>query len=222
MRKIVIFNAKGGSGKTTVTTNLASYYASQGLKTAIMDYDPQGSSVHWITRRSSELPNIHVVEAYKKSTQATQAWLTRVDEDTEVLMVDCPAGANPVDYQNLLKSAHAIIIPVLPSEIDIAALKRSVANLLLRARIDQRQQRIAVVANRIKENTLIYQRLELFLYSLDIPFITHFKDAQCYVRAFENGVGVFEMKSTTSINTHKKMWQPLLTWLESRRPIDDY
>lgn len=216
VKKIVVFNAKGGSGKTTLSTNLASYYASQGLVVAIKDYDPQGSSAHWVTRRSDNMPSVKCIEAFKKTTNTTTAWQNRVDEDVEVLIVDFPAGANPVDYQSTLNDAHAIIVPVLPSEIDIAALKRSIANLLLRARLDHRQKRIAVVANRVRENTLIYQRLQLFLHSLDIPFVAHIKDAQCYVQAFEQGVGLFELPDDKSLKQHKDSWSSLLMWIESR------
>lgn len=41
MLTILVINSKGGSGKTTLTTNLAAYYASRQLRTAIIDYDPQ-------------------------------------------------------------------------------------------------------------------------------------------------------------------------------------
>ena len=48
MQRIVVLNPKGGSGKTTIAINLASYLASQGHAPVLMDFDPQGSSVRWV------------------------------------------------------------------------------------------------------------------------------------------------------------------------------
>ena len=48
MRHIMVLNPKGGCGKSTLATNLASYYASQGKSVAIVDYDPQRSSLDWL------------------------------------------------------------------------------------------------------------------------------------------------------------------------------
>ena len=60
MNTTLVINPKGGSGKTTVTINLASYFASSGVPTAVMDYDPQGSSLNWLRLRSPHAPKIHV------------------------------------------------------------------------------------------------------------------------------------------------------------------
>ena len=50
LRKIVVLNPKGGSGKSTIATNLAAYYAWSGRSVALMDHDPQGSSMRWLRR----------------------------------------------------------------------------------------------------------------------------------------------------------------------------
>ena len=82
LNKIVILNPKGGCGKSTLATNIAASYASSGPTPAIMDYDPQGSTIAWLKRRSNDLPSIHGIAAYKKSMQATRSWQLRVPEDT--------------------------------------------------------------------------------------------------------------------------------------------
>ena len=51
LQKIVVLNPKGGSGKTTIATNLAAYFATQGLKPALMDMDAQASSSRWLSKR---------------------------------------------------------------------------------------------------------------------------------------------------------------------------
>lgn len=215
MRKIVVFNPKGGSGKTTLSTNLASYYASQRFKTALMDYDIQGSSTFWLSRRPERCRVIQSIPAYKHTNGVTRSWFLRVGPETQRLIVDSPAGADMMAFKDTLNDADAILIPVLPSDIDIHAVTHSIADLLLRARIGQRSQRIAVVANRSRRNTLVYQRLERFLNSLEIPFVTTLRDTQNYVRAAEEGLGIFEMKSRL-VATDLRSWEPLIDWLEAR------
>ncbi|MGB5410795.1 MAG: ParA family protein, partial [Woeseiaceae bacterium] len=59
LNKIVILNPKGGCGKSTLATNIAAHYAKQGPTPAIMDCDPQGSSMGWLERRPQELSPVH-------------------------------------------------------------------------------------------------------------------------------------------------------------------
>ena len=93
MLTILVINSKGGSGKTTLTTNLAAYYANRGFRTAIIDYDPQSSSLHWLQARPATLPAIHAANGAPARGNAhlssRQGW---VPLDTEVLVVDAPAG----------------------------------------------------------------------------------------------------------------------------------
>lgn len=213
MKKIVVFNPKGGSGKTTLSTNLASYYASNRFKTALMDYDCQGSSTFWLNRRPQQYNEIQSIPAFKKVNGMTRSWFLRLDPGTERVVVDSPAGADIQEFKSTLNDADAILIPVLPSDIDIHAVTHAIADLLLRAKITQRSQRIAVIANRTRKNTLIYKKLEKFLNSLEIPFITTLRDTQNYVHAAEEGVGLFEMKPYR-VKQDLNSWEPLISWLE--------
>jgi len=138
-----------------------------------------------------------------------------VDIGTERLIIDSPAGADLIQFKTTLNDADAIVIPVLPSDIDIHAVTHSIADLLLRARVSKREQRIAVVANRSRKNTVVYRKLEKFLSSLGIPFISTLRDTQNYVKAAEQGLGIFEMKK---LNLQKDLltWKPIIEWVESR------
>jgi len=70
LNRIVILNPKGGCGKSTLATNIAACYAGRGPQPAVMDYDPQGSTMAWLKRRPDNMPSIHGIAAYKKSMQA--------------------------------------------------------------------------------------------------------------------------------------------------------
>jgi len=71
LHKIVVINAKGGSGKTTLATNLASYYAKLGTPPTLIDFDPQGYSMRWLENRSLQRPKIYGVAAYDQGANVT-------------------------------------------------------------------------------------------------------------------------------------------------------
>lgn len=194
LNKIVILNPKGGCGKTTLATNLASYYAQRGPMPAVMDCDPQGSTMSWLDKRDASRPPIHGIAAYKKSMQATRSWQLRVPNETTNLIVDSPASLNHEALRELTKDATSILVPVLPSSIDIHAASRCIADLLLVAKIDRRDNKLAVVANRTRQNTKSFDKLMRFLDSLGIPIIAILRDSQNYVHATEQGIGLVEMQ----------------------------
>ena len=213
--KVVVLNTKGGCGKTTLSTSLAAWYAASGYRTAILDNDPQGSSLRWLANRGERKPAILGLSGTDKSGRVTKSFLMRVPPDIERLVVDTPAAIDPLRLQDALRGAHAVIIPVLPSDIDIHAASRCIAELLLSGRIENRQQRVAVVANRVKKQAKMYETLRRFLSSLEIPFVATFRDSQNYVHATEMGLGVHELKDK-NVKEERREWAPLIEWLESR------
>jgi chromosome partitioning protein len=219
MQRIVVLNPKGGSGKTTLATNLASYYARRGDKTVLMDYDSQGSSSFWVSQRPALEPQVQVISAYKQPLGVTRSWFLRVPPQTKTLVIDTPAALDFAGYQRVLQEATTIIIPVLPADIDIHAASNCIADLLTSTKISRDDGRIAVVANRVRKNTLVYQRLVYFLNSLRIPFLTSLRDTQNYINAAANGLGIFDMPEL-QVQEDLTAWQPLLSWLNNRELIE--
>ena len=215
MQRILVLNPKGGSGKTTIATNLASYFASQGDHPLLSDNDPQGSSTRWIKKRKPEQAFIHGISAFERNTRMTRAWQMRIPSDAAHVIVDTPAAVLAQDMPEMIKTADAIIVPVLPSDIDIYACSRCIADLLLIAKVRRDENRIGVIANRVRRNTLIYQSLMRFLETLRIPVIATLRDSQNYVRAVEQGVGLFEMKRNL-VSQDIEDWEPLLAWLRAK------
>ena len=169
MQRILVLNPKGGSGKTTIATNLASYFASQGDRPLLSDNDPQGSSTRWLKKRKPEQAFIHGIAAFERNTRMTRAWQMRIPPDAAHVVVDTPAAVPAQDMPDMTKSADAIIVPVLPSDIDIHACSKCIADLLLIAKVRRDENRIGVVANRVRRNTVIYQSLMRFLETLAHP-----------------------------------------------------
>ncbi len=213
MQRIVVLNPKGGSGKTTLAINVAGFMAWRGHSTVLMDHDPQGSSTRWVRKRKPPQPPIHGIATFERDSRTTRAWQLRVPEGTDKLIVDTPAAVEPRSLPEFVKDAHKIIVPVLPSDIDLHACSRCIADLLLVAKIKRDDNRIGVVANRVRKNTLVYQSLLRFLTTLRIPVIATIRDSQNYVRSAELGVSLHEMKSYV-VRDDLEQWQSLIAWLD--------
>lgn len=212
--RIMVANAKGGCGKTTMATNLASHMSRAGHKTVLIDYDPQGSSIDWLQVRDSHLPQIIGVPAFNRAnaTAATKSWSLRVPADTRRVIIDTPAGLSGNILSDLIQQSDAVIIPVIPSAIDIRAATGFIRDVLLSRAYRINPKPIAVVANRVRKNTLIYAKLERFLKSLHIPFVAAFRDTQFYVRASEHGLGLVDFDQMDSKD--KQEWLALTQWID--------
>jgi chromosome partitioning protein len=213
MQRIVVLNPKGGSGKTTIAVNLASYYAQRGDYPVLIDYDPQGSSTRWVRRRQPTQRPIHLITAFERDHRTTRAFQMRIPEQSTHVIIDTPAAVDPRSMTELTQAADKILVPVMPSEIDIHACSRCIANLLLVAKVRRDGNRLAIVANRVKRNTLSYQSLIRFLTTLDIPIIATIRDSQNYTRSAELSLGLHEMKSY-QVSDDLPQWLPLIEWLD--------
>jgi chromosome partitioning protein len=209
MRSILIANAKGGCGKSTIATNLAAYYASEGFETALADYDPQGSALSWLGERPAEYGPIAGIQGFDSG-------LRSVPRSAEYLIIDAPARSYGRELAELVKRAETIIVPVLPSPIDIKAAQTFVDELLGLAKVADKKAKVALVANRVRENTLIYDELHAYLSKIKVPYIASLREAQNYIRAYQRGLGVHELPPYLAWPDWEQ-WEPLLEWLGSRR-----
>jgi chromosome partitioning protein len=195
MHTTLIINRKGGAGKTTLAINLASYFATSGIASTIMDYDAQGSSLHWLKSRSPELGKIHGSNAAPEKFGRLRSFGMYVPPETEQLIIDAPGGVSGVLLQELLCRANCVLIPVTPSSIDIHATAHFIKDVLLTGLVRTRNIRIGVVANRVRRSMPVYQPLERFLAALNLTLIARLLDSDAFVRAAESGTGIFEMQA---------------------------
>jgi len=213
MNSTLLINPKGGSGKTTVAANLASYFAANGVATAVMDYDPQGSTLNWLKSRPVHAAKIHGANAAPARPGQLRSIAMHVPAETRQLVIDAPAGASGLLLQELLARADAIIIPVAPSAIDIHATANFIRDLLLSGRLRVRNTRLAVVANRVRSSMPVYQPLERFLNSLNLPLLTRLNDSDVFLKAAETGVGIFEMDALAA-SAERDQFMPIVMWVD--------
>ena len=207
MLTISVVNAKGGCGKSTLTTNIASYFSAMGLRVGIADFDPQGSSMAWLRYRGDQYTPIQSVPV--------EGQLAKPVSELDVLVLDAPAGLVGEHLTALLQQSVKIVIPVLPSSIDIRAVGHFLYEILQQDESVLSEVEMAVVANRVKKNTLSYAVLEKFLKKLSIPFVTSLRDSQHYVQAAAAGAGLFDLPANQT-EEDLKQWKPLINWLMKR------
>jgi chromosome partitioning protein len=211
MRHILVLNAKGGCGKSTIATNLASYYAwEQEKSVALADFDPQASSLAWLEARGEEWPEIIGIAAWKESLRAPRG--------TDVVIMDAPARVHGSEMTQLVRKAETIVFPVLPSPIDMRAAEAYMQELKATGRVQRKEVKIGVVANRVRENTIIFAELYDFLRKLDVPYVATLRDTQNYIKAEERGVGIYEM-APSQVWQDLENWEPLVKWLNSKRSM---
>ena len=202
-------NAKGGCGKSTLATNIASYFANEGYAVALADYDPQRSGLDWIERRPDNRPEIIGLEGYKEG-------LKRAPRSADMVIIDAPARSHGAELINLVKHAETIVVPVLPSTIDMQASERFIKELKAVSKIEKKGAKVAVVANRVREYTLIFEDLDEYLTSAKVPYVATLREAQNYVRAYTRGLGIFELPEYLAWPDWEQ-WEPLTKWLRSVR-----
>jgi len=216
LQRIVVLNPKGGCGKSTLATNLASYYALRGPLPVLLDCDPQGFSMRWLERRSTLRPPIHGIAAFKKSMQVTRTWQFRVPKETRHVIIDSPAALDGIQVHDLVYGASNVIIPVMPSPIDIRYAAKFIAELLLVSQLDRSETKVAIVANRTRKNTKSLAKLMRFLNSLRIPVIAILRDSQNYVEAVGRGIGVYELPHYKAKHDIEQLAE-IVRWLDPQR-----
>lgn len=215
LKKIVILNPKGGSGKSTLSTNLAGYFSARGTPVALMDFDRQGSAMRWLTNRPDNYPTVHGVAAFQRDVTVTRSWQMKIPHHIRHLIIDTPAAIEGPDLVEFTRGTHAIFVPVLPSDIDIHAASRLIADLLVVAKVSRRMGRLGVVANRVRENTLGYRKLQSFLERLSLTVIGELRDSQNYVHAADQGIGIHEMQRSR-VQKDLQSWAAISGWLQNR------
>ena len=214
MNTTLVLNPKGGSGKTTIALNLASYFASVNIPSTVMDYDPQGSSLNWLRARPPHANKVYGVSAARQRGTRLRSIAMHVPAESRQLIVDAPAGASGTLLQEMLDRAHCIIVPVTPSCIDLHATFHFVRDVLQSPRMQARNLPIAIVANKVRWTMQHYQPLEWFLETLGLTLTARLIDSDIYLKAVEDGCGIFEMPPTISM-AERQQFLPIAEFVET-------
>lgn len=213
MRSVMVLNAKGGCGKTTIATNLASHYANEDKSVVLADFDPQAGSMDWLASRPSLSPKIIGLDGSVDG-------LKHLPRNADILIIDAPARLHGAELTAMVHHAQTIILPVMPSPVDINAAERFLAELSATPVVSSGKVRVGLVANRVQEHTRIASILDAWMARRRrrLSYLGFLRETQNYVKAFERGLGIFELPPYQAWQDWAQ-WEPILSWLESRRSL---
>lgn len=203
MKTVLVANPKGGSGKTTLATNLAGYFASLNYRVMLSDLDRQQSATGWLQRRSAELPFIENHQPKAKQTDFKAEWL----------VADSPGGFRDEKLSDAIKQADCIIVPVQPSAFDIGATQDFLDLLNAEKAIRKQKTFVALVGMRVNNRTNAAIKLSEFMAQTNFPVLTYLRNAQSYVTAAEQGLSLFDMRPSL-VGQDIEQWRPLLDWID--------
>ena len=205
MQTILIANPKGGSGKTTLSTNIAGYLASRGHGVIMLDMDRQKSATQWLSTRSSSLPAIGLLHAGAEKS-AVKDWL----------VIDSPAGLHGKNLDHALKLAHKVIVPIAPSLFDIQASREFLETLSREKAVRKGRVFVGIVGMRMAPHTRAATTLEQFIAGLDLPVLAYLRETQAYVNAAFEGKTLFDLPPYLA-ERELEQWAYLLNWLEENQ-----
>ncbi|MBI4808494.1 MAG: ParA family protein [Nitrosomonadales bacterium] len=202
MKAILIANPKGGSGKTTLSTNIAGYLAARGQRVAMLDLDRQKSATQWLATRSPQLPSIELMQSEGERNAPVDS-----------LVIDSPAGLHGKNLDHALKLVHRVIVPIAPSAFDIQASRDFLEVLHHEKNVRKGKIFVGVVGMRMDPRTRAALTLEQFLKGLDLPILAYLREAQVYVNAAFEGKTLFDLPPSLA-QRELEQWAYLLNWLE--------
>ncbi|TDR45764.1 chromosome partitioning protein [Tahibacter aquaticus] len=215
MFRILVANSKGGCGKTTITSTLAGYFARAGRQTTLVDCDPQGSSLAWSQLRPAHRPPIRALASNDPAHGLSPGWVLRLPADTQVLLIDTPAGLRAHEFVPFARHADVLLVPLVPSPLDLRATLGFLDIVRRLPEVRQGSLRVALIANRLRERAVATRELDATLGRLTQAALIRVRDSQTYVRLAGSGLSLFEDDSAAA-RSHRDDWNPLLSWLEQR------
>ncbi|MBV1731148.1 MAG: ParA family protein, partial [Hydrogenophaga sp.] len=167
MPVVVVANPKGGVGKSTLSTNVAGYFASQGHGVMLGDADRQQSSALWLRLRPETARPI-------TTWNISHDLIARPPRDTSHVVLDTPAGLHGWRFKDVLKLADKVLVPLQPSIFDIYATRAFLDELAETRHADQLD--IGIVGMRVDARTIAADKLHEFVDSLGLPVLGYLRD----------------------------------------------
>jgi chromosome partitioning protein len=210
LNKIVVLNPKGGCGKTTLATNLASYYALRGPAPTLIDFDPNGYTARWLERRPRDSHRINGIASDEFAMHGKRGWPFRMSKMAGTVIIDTPAALTRREITELTYDADCILVPILPSAFDVHVTTSFIAQLLLLTDFDRP---VAIIANRTRKNTRSLAMLMRILNNIETPTIAVLRNSQNYVHATALGLGIYEMPHH-KVSQDIEQFDLIVNWLD--------
>jgi len=202
---VVVANPKGGVGKSTLSTNIAGYYASRGHAVMLGDVDRQQSSRLWLGLRP---PAARPIASWETSADD----IVKPPRGTTHVVLDTPAGLHGKRLNEVMKMADHIVVPLQPSVFDIFATRAFLDELVQNKH--SAKTRIALVGMRVDARTIAAEHLHEFVDTLGLPVLGYLRDTQNYVHLAARGLTLFDV-APSRVEKDREQWQTLCHWLDT-------
>jgi chromosome partitioning protein len=206
MKVVVVANPKGGAGKSTLSTNIAGYFASQGHAVMLGDADTQQSSKFWLSQRPQTLPPIATWE-YQPDLVLT----AKPPRGTTHVVIDTPGGIHGWRLQEVIERSDKVLVPVMPSVFDMQATSQFLLQLVKMT--EKLPTQIAVVGNRVDGRTISAANLRKFVDAMDVQVLSYLRDTQYYLHMAAHGLSLFDI-TPSKVQKDLEQWSPICEWLD--------
>jgi chromosome partitioning protein len=204
MPVVLVANPKGGVGKSTLSTHVAGYFASQGHSVMLGDADRQQSSRLWLRLRPPEARPI-------QTWDISHDLIARPPRDVSHVVLDTPAGLHGWRFKDVMRLADKVLVPLQPSIFDIYATRAfldEVAELKRSSQLD-----IGIVGMRVDPRTIAADKLREFVSGLGLPVLAYLRDTQNYIHLAARGLTLFDV-APSRVQKDLQQWQPICEWLD--------
>jgi len=204
MPVVVVANPKGGVGKSTLSSQIAGYFATQNQRVMLGDVDRQQSCKLWLSLRPDTARLITSWELDRDN-------LAKPPKGTTHVVLDTPAGLHGKRLKEVLKLAHKVVVPLQPSVFDIFATQDFLDELSESSQAAKTQ--IGIVGMRVDERTRAAEELRSFVESTGLPVLGYLRSTQNYVQLAARGLTVFDL-APERVARDLAQWQPICDWLD--------
>ncbi|MFJ3047507.1 AAA family ATPase [Herbaspirillum chlorophenolicum] len=208
MPVIVVANPKGGVGKSTLSTNLAGYFASRGHGVLLGDIDRQQSARAWLAIRPPEARPITTWEVSEDN-------IAKPPKGTSHVVLDTPAGLHGWRLNDTLKMADKVLVPLQPSIFDILATQDFLRRLADEKSVRNGEIDVGIVGMRVDARTRSAEQLHRFIDGLKLPVLGYLRDTQNYVQLAAHGLTLWDI-APSRVQRDLEQWQPVLDWVEKK------
>ena len=205
MQTLLVANPKGGSGKTTLATNVAGWLASRKQRVVLADFDPLRSATEWVARRPPLFPPI-------ASWTPTASKEDLKEHNPQWLVIDTPAGLHGELLRDAVRRADIMLIPVSPSAFDMAATEHFLEQIREYKSIKKGDVAVGMVAMRVDPRTHSAGELDEFLNASDFPVVAHLRATQVYVHCARDGLSIADLPNSRA-EQDLEQWRPLARWI---------
>lgn len=205
MPVVVVANPKGGVGKSTVATNIAGYFASQGQQVMLGDADRQQSSRLWLRLRP---PGARPIASW----EVGEGQIAKPPKGTTHVVLDTPAGMHGKWMEETLRLADKVLVPLQPSIFDMYATRAFLDELAQHRKAGRMQ--VGIVGTRVDSRTIAADKLQEFVDALGLPVLGFLRPTQNYVHLAARGLTLSDV-APGKVERDLEQWRGIHRWLDA-------